>query len=283
MPYRVFTRAFDEVVRARDLGRILNGVRSGPHPQGIKVPDWQKRIELAESAYSDAEARLGKAQFHEPAEDNMAIVILVDQSGSNKDRMPMVAGALRYTSFILQELRCKHAILGFTTSGWCGGAAFQAWKGAGQKPYPGRLCALRHIVYKDFDEASLDREDWITLCHPGALHENVDGEALEWAAAQLRSRPENKKLLIHVSDGMPMDDATAAHNGVEYLNRHCHMVIEQLRSEGLVSHVSLLVVDTEEEVLAGENRAVPDRLPDAIFAAAQLHVQQGDLGKPFTN
>lgn len=272
MPYRVFTKAFDEVVRARDLGRILSVNRNDPYPQGIKVPDWHKRIKLAEVALSDAEARFGKVRLGEPADDSVAIVILVDQSGSNKDRMPMVAGALQYTSRILQERGCKHAILGFTTSGWCGGSAFQAWKGAGKKPYPGRLCALRHIVYKDFDEVSLDREDWITLCHPGALHENVDGEALEWASAQLRSRSEHKKLLIHVSDGVPMDDATAAHNGVDYLNRHCHIVIERLKSEGLISLASLHVVDTDEEILSGFKRTSPELLPTAIFAAVGIEV-----------
>lgn len=276
IPYQVFTRAFDEVVRADDIGRVLSA-SGAPYPQGIKVTNWPDRIEQAESAWADAEARLGESRFHQTAEDGAAIVILIDQSGSNKDRMPLIAGAVGYGAAVLQKLGYPFAVFGFTTVGWRGGAAFQAWKGAGQKPYPGRVCALRHIIYKDFDDPSLDRADWITLCHPGALHENVDGEALEWAAAELRSRPDHRKMLIHISDGVPMDDATAAHNGPNYLGRHYHEVIEGLKSEGLVTLVTILVVDSEEEVRAEPNRATPERLPDAIFAAAGVQVQPGNL------
>ncbi|MFN3455992.1 MAG: cobaltochelatase CobT-related protein [Novosphingobium sp.] len=277
MPYRVFTRAFDEVVRASDLGRLLSRTPDGPYSQGIKVPDFQQRIEIAKAALKGVEDRFDGCLFDGPADESLAVAILVDQSGSNRDRMPMVAGALQYASSVLQGLGCQHAIFGFTTVGWRGGAAFRAWRGAGQEPYPGRLCALRHIVYKDFDDVTLASEDWFTFCHPGSMHENVDGEALEWAEAQLLARPERRKLLIHLSDGAPMDDATATYNGLNYLSRHLHQVAERLKSEGHVILASILVVDTEEEAQAGHNRASPNMLPDVILAAAGVQAVRSNF------
>jgi len=129
---------------------------------------------------------------------------------------------------VLGEAGAKVEILGFSTAGWHGGFSYQAWQQAGRPKRPGRLCALRHVIYKSADEA-LTEIGRRTLVHPDLLRENVDGEAMLWAAGRLETRPEPIRLLIMVSDGAPVDDATLLHNGPDYLRRHLSACIDALQ------------------------------------------------------
>jgi cobaltochelatase CobT len=125
------------------------------------------------------------------------------------------------------------AVAGFTTVGWRGGPARRQWQAAGQPKRPGRLCALLHIQYRNFD-GPLSEEDIRAMAHPGVLRENVDGEAIEWAVGELMSRPERNKVLVVLSDGAPVDDSTIMENGSNFLVRHILRVIADTEKASLV-------------------------------------------------
>ena len=133
--------------------------------------------------------------------------------------------------------RCGVAteILGFTTRGWKGGQSREAWLAAGRPPNPGRLNDLRHIVYKRADEPyRRARRNLGLMMREGLLKENIDGEALLWAHNRLIARPEERRILMVISDGAPVDDSTASANGGSYLERHLRQVIDwiETRSTG---------------------------------------------------
>lgn len=125
------------------------------------------------------------------------------------------------------------AVLGFSTVGWKGGRARQDWLWQEQPRRPGRLCALLHIEYQTFGEM-LSEQDWEVMTHPDLLRENVDGEALEWAVSLIADRPEPHKLIVMLSDGAPVDDATLTHNGPSLLDRHLMSVIDCVEAEGKI-------------------------------------------------
>ena len=118
-------------------------------------------------------------------------------------------------------------ILGFTTRGWKGGQSRESWLAAGRPANPGRLNDLRHIVYKRADEPYRHaRRNLGLMMREGLLKENIDGEALLWAHNRLIARPEERRILMVISDGAPVDDSTASANGGSYLERHLRQVIE---------------------------------------------------------
>lgn len=149
------------------------------------------------------------------------------------DPITYVASHVKWLCDILHKNNLPVSLAGFSTLGWHGGRAMEAWQLAGRPKRPGRLCALLHVTFKTFD-SSLAATDWRAMLHPDALRENVDGEALEWAAQSLRDRPEPKKLLIILSDGAPVDDATLTYNGPTYLERHLLSTIDAIVDEGTV-------------------------------------------------
>ena len=131
---------------------------------------------------------------------------------------------------MLEGCGAKVEVLGFTTAGWRGGRARELWHSSGRPEFPGRLCALLHIIYKAADEPLHDGIGWDAMLNGGALYENVDGEALEWAASRLLKQPESDRLLIVLSDGAPVDDSTLDANGGSILHRHVLEVTDRLTS-----------------------------------------------------
>jgi cobaltochelatase CobT len=126
----------------------------------------------------------------------------------------------------LERCGVKVEILGFTTKAWKGGQAREAWLGAGRPPSPGRLNDLRHILYKAADEPWRRAKKSLGLMmREGLLKENIDGEALLWAHNRLIARPEERKILMVISDGAPVDDSTLSVNNGAYLERHLRQVI----------------------------------------------------------
>ena len=138
--------------------------------------------------------------------------------------------------------RCGVAteILGFTTRGWKGGQSREAWLAAGRPPNPGRLNDLRHIVYKRADEPyRRARRNLGLMMREGLLKENIDGEALLWAHNRLIARPEERRILMVISDGAPVDDSTASANGGSYLERHLRQVIEWIEKRSPVELIAI--------------------------------------------
>lgn len=232
-PYRIHTRAFDRELRARDVAAAL---AADPFMRRNRwaVPDaavWEARTAAANRIAVDPTGELAdRLCVALEGSADLAVCVLVDHSGSMRDRMVDVAAALRWWSRTLTRAGVPLALLGFTTVGWRGGQPREQWLRKRRPERPGRLCALLHLTYQQFGEA-LSEADWRLMLNPGILFENIDGEALAWAHDSLRARPERRKLLIVVSDGAPVDDATLTANGLEYLERHLRTVIAQVDTD----------------------------------------------------
>ena len=163
--------------------------------------------------------------------------------------------------------RCGVAteILGFTTRGWKGGQSREAWLSAGRPPNPGRLNDLRHIVYKRADEPYRHaRRNLGLMMREGLLKENIDGEALLWAHNRLIARPEERRILMVISDGAPVDNSTASANGGSYLERHLRQVIEWIERR---STVELIAIGIGHDVTRYYSRAVTIMDADQLAGA----------------
>ena len=177
------------------------------------------------------------------------VSLLIDHSGSMRGR-PMLIAALTVEVFVRVLERCGVAceVLGFTTRDWDGGAPAQEWAANGYPEEPGRLNALEHIVIKSADVPWRRARVGLGLfLRDEMLKENIDGEAVEWAHERLRARPEPRRILVVVSDGTPMDEATMAANGHEYLEAHLQEVVAEIEQR---SRVQLAAIGIGHDVSA---------------------------------
>ena len=164
------------------------------------------------------------------------VTLLLDNSGSMRGRPIMVAAMCAdILARTLERCAVKTEILGFTTKAWKGGQSREKWIADGKPPHPGRLNDLRHIVYKAADEPwRRARRNLGLMMREGLLKENIDGEALMWAHNRLVGRPEQRKILMVISDGAPVDDSTLSVNAGNYLERHLRHVIEEIEDKSSV-------------------------------------------------
>ncbi len=183
------------------------------------------------------------------------VTLLLDNSGSMRGRPIMIAAICAdILARTLERCSVKVEILGFTTKAWKGGRARDAWMKAGKPANPGRLNDLRHIVYKSADSPwRRARRNLGLMMREGLLKENIDGEALEWAHTRLLGRPEQRKILMAISDGMPVDDSTLSGNTGAYLDRHFRDVIEEIETR---SPVELVAIGIGHDVTRYYKRAV---------------------------
>jgi cobaltochelatase CobT len=160
------------------------------------------------------------------------VTLLLDNSGSMRGRPIMVAAMCAdILGRTLERVGVKTEILGFTTRAWKGGQAREKWLAAGKPPQPGRLNDLRHIVYKAADEPwRRAKRNLGLMMREGLLKENIDGEALTWAHNRIIARPEQRKILMVISDGAPVDDSTLSVNAGNYLEAHLRRVIEEIET-----------------------------------------------------
>jgi cobaltochelatase CobT len=148
----------------------------------------------------------------------------------------------------------KVEILGFTTRAWKGGHARAQWLNAGKPGLPGRLNDLRHIIYKSAEAPwRRSRRNLGLMMREGLLKENIDGEALAWAHQRLLARPEQRRILMMISDGAPVDDSTLSVNSGSYLERHLRQVIEEIETR---SSVELVAIGIGHDVTRYYRRAV---------------------------
>jgi cobaltochelatase CobT len=164
------------------------------------------------------------------------VTLLLDNSGSMRGRPIMVAAMCAdILARTLERCAVKTEILGFTTRAWKGGQSREKWIADGKPPHPGRLNDLRHIVYKAADEPwRRARKNLGLMMREGLLKENIDGEALMWAHNRLVFRPEQRKILMVISDGAPVDDSTLSVNAGNYLERHLRHVIDDIEGKSAV-------------------------------------------------
>ncbi len=161
------------------------------------------------------------------------VTLLIDNSGSMRGR-PIALAAMASDILVRTLERCgvKVEVLGFTTVNWKGGKAMDKWADSGRPPMPGRLNDLRHIVYKSAnDQYHRTKNNFGLMLREGLLKENIDGEALEWAFSRLNTRTEDRKILMVLSDGAPVDDATLSHNPNNFLERHLRDTIEKIENK----------------------------------------------------
>ncbi|HEU0066205.1 MAG TPA: cobaltochelatase subunit CobT [Sphingomonas sp.] len=183
------------------------------------------------------------------------VTLLIDNSGSMRGR-PISIAAISADILARTLERCgvKTEILGFTTRAWKGGQSRETWLAAGRPPQPGRLNDVRHIVYKKADEPwRRARPNLGLMMREGLLKENIDGEALLWAHSRLMARPEDRRILMVISDGAPVDDSTLSVNSGSYLERHLRQVIAWIEGK---SPVELVAIGIGHDVTRYYARAV---------------------------
>jgi cobaltochelatase CobT len=183
------------------------------------------------------------------------VTLLLDNSGSMRGRPITVAATCAdILARTLERCGVKVEILGFTTRAWKGGQSREAWLQAGKPPSPGRLNDLRHIIYKAADAPwRRARKNLGLMMREGLLKENIDGEALDWAHKRLLARPEQRRILMMISDGAPVDDSTLSVNPGNYLERHLRYIIEEIETR---SPVELIAIGIGHDVTRYYRRAV---------------------------
>jgi cobaltochelatase CobT len=183
------------------------------------------------------------------------VSLLIDNSGSMRGRpISIAATCADVLARTLERCGVATEILGFTTRGWKGGQSREQWLSEGRPPHPGRLNDLRHIVYKRADEPYRHaRRSLGLMMREGLLKENIDGEALLWAHSRLLARPEERRILLVISDGAPVDDSTASANGGTYLERHLRQIIGWIEGR---SSIELAAIGIGHDVTRYYSRAV---------------------------
>ena len=201
------------------------------------------------------------------------VTLLIDNSGSMRGR-PITIAAICGDILARTLERCgvKVEILGFTTRAWKGGRSREAWMQAQRPPNPGRVNDIRHIIYKSADEPWRHAKKNLGLMmREGLLKENIDGEALLWAHARLVRRPENRRILMVISDGAPVDDSTQSVNPGNYLENHLRFVIEDIESR---SPVQLIAIGIGHDVTRYYRRAVTLLDADELAGALTDHLAE---------
>ena len=178
----------------------------------------------------------------------------------------------------LERCGVKVEILGFTTRAWKGGQAREAWIAAGKPANPGRLNDLRHIIYKAADAPwRRAKKNLGLMMREGLLKENIDGEALQWAHGRLLARTEQRRILMVISDGSPVDESTQSSNAALYLDKHLRQVIAEIEDR---SPVELLAIGIGHDVTRYYAKAVT--IMDAEQLGGTLIEQLANLFDPNT-
>jgi cobaltochelatase CobT len=282
--YRVYIAKFDEIVGATELcdGDELSRLRNFLDQQlqamqGLvaRLANRLQRLLMAQQNRSwefDLEeglldtARLPRIiidpmhplSFKRERDMNFRdtiVTLLLDNSGSMRGRPIMVAAMCAdILARTLERCGVKVEILGFTTRAWKGGQSRERWIADGKPPHPGRLNDLRHIVYKAADEPwRRARKNLGLMMREGLLKENIDGEALMWAHNRLMARPEQRPILMVISDGAPVDDSTLSVNSGNYLEQHLRRVIAEIEEK---SQAELVAIGIGHDVTRYYRRAV---------------------------
>jgi cobaltochelatase CobT len=284
LDYKAFTTRFDELVAASDLcdeeeltrlrayldqqlthlqgtvTKLANRLQRRLMAQQNRTWDFDQEEGLLDAARL---ARVVASPTHslsykierETDFRDTVVTLLIDNSGSMRGRPISIAAiSADILARTLERVGVKTEILGFTTRAWKGGQARDSWLQAGRPQSPGRLNDLRHIVYKQADEPyRRARRSLGLMMREGLLKENIDGEALLWAHARLVARPEERRILMVISDGAPVDDSTLSVNSGSYLERHLRQVIGWIEAR---SPVELVAIGIGHDVTRYYARAV---------------------------
>ena len=236
---------------------------------------WKtKNLILAADTAAEIRDRVPESDLRDTA-----ICILFDQSGSMRgQKMLYAAASADIVQELLSTLGIKVELLGFTTCSWRGGQSRRIWNDDGRPPNPGRLNDLLHVIYRD---ATDNRQSSMgaalqPMLRPDLPKENIDGEAIEWASGRLRERPEARKILLVVSDGAPVDDATLLANGTHYLHDHLLQVIGELEAAGDIELLAIgLGFAAERYYRVSAHCKIPYDLAGAMLALLRARLITG--------
>jgi len=282
--YKVYTTQFDEIVGAEDLcdeeeldrlrafldkqltnlqgvvGRLANRLQRRLMAQQNRSWDFDLEEGVLNTArlvrvVIDPMQPLSFKQERDTNFRDTVVTLVLDNSGSMRGRPITVAATCAdILARTLERCGVSVEILGFTTRAWKGGQSREKWLKEGKSPNPGRLNDLRHIIYKSADTPwRRARRNLGLMMREGLLKENIDGEALLWAHSRLIARPEQRKILMMISDGAPVDDSTLSVNPGNYLERHLRAVIDLIETR---SPVELLAIGIGHDVTRYYRRAV---------------------------
>ena len=282
--YHVFTEEFDETITAEELcdaaelerlrafldkqlahlqgavGRLANRLQRRLMAQQNRSWDFDLEegyldpARLTRMIIDPMQALSFKMERDTQFRDTV-VTLLIDNSGSMRGRPITVAATCAdILARTLERCGVKVEILGFTTKAWKGGQAREKWLASGKPQTPGRLNDLRHIIYKSADAPwRRARSNLGLMMREGLLKENIDGEALDWAHKRLLGRSEQRKILMMISDGAPVDDSTLSVNPGNYLERHLRHIIEEIETR---SPVELIAIGIGHDVTRYYRRAV---------------------------
>lgn len=230
-----YRRRLDASVAAQGVNhhrlvRRLTALLAVPQRDGWSFGEEHGHIDgrrLSQLVSAPAERRVFRLEREEPMGDAV-VGILVDCSGSMKAHIEPLAALMDILVRALERAQAKTEVLGFTTGGWNGGRAWMDWLARGRPRNPGRVNELCHVVFKPAERSwRRARRDIAALLKQDMFREGVDGEAVEWACGRLLAREERRRILIVISDGCPMDRATALANHEHYLDRHLREVVSR--------------------------------------------------------
>ena len=183
------------------------------------------------------------------------VSLLIDNSGSMRGRPITIAAICAdILSRTLERCSVKVEILGFTTKNWKGGKSREEWNKNNKPKNPGRLNDLRHIIYKSADTHwRQSKRNLGLMLKEGLLKENIDGEAISWAFNRLKKRKEERKILMVISDGAPVDDSTLSVNSGDFLEKHLKKVVKFIESK---SEIEILAIGIGHDVSRYYNKAI---------------------------
>lgn len=282
--YKIFTDQYDEIIDAADLcdpeelERLRNMLDRHMENLNQMIGKLANRLQRKLMAFQNRswefdleEGLLDAGKLHRVVTQPFSalsykqeqdtkfrdtiVTLLLDNSGSMRGR-PITIAAVTADIMARTLERCgvKVEILGFTTKAWKGGQSREAWQGASKPAMPGRLNDLRHIIYKSADQPMRRaRKSLGLMLREGILKENIDGEALIWAHDRLISRAEDRRIMMVISDGAPVDDSTLSSNSGNYLEKHLRQTIAMIEDK---SPVQLLAIGIGHDVTRYYNRAV---------------------------
>ena len=283
-PYHAFTTQFDQVVLAQDLcdpdeltrlrglmdqqlarsqsvvARLANRLQRKLMAQQLR--SWEFDLEegildagrLARVVTNPTQSLSFKMENDTDFRDTV-VTLLIDNSGSMRGRpISVAAQSADILSRTLERCGVKVEVLGFTTQAWKGGKARELWLAQNKPAQPGRLNDLRHIIYKPADAPWRRARTALGLMlKEGVLKENIDGEALLWAHDRLLARPEQRRILMVISDGAPVDDSTLSANPGNYLEKHLRDVIQWIEAR---SPVQLMAIGIGHDVTRYYTKAI---------------------------
>ena len=282
--YKVYTTEFDEIISAEEIADIdeLDRLRNYldkqiSNLQGVVARlanKLQRKLMAQQNRSWDfdlEEGILDTARLVRVVTDPMhplsfkmerdtdfrdtVVTLLIDNSGSMRGRPIMVAATCAdILTRTLERCGVKAEVLGFTTKAWKGGQSRELWTNSGKPMRPGRLNDLRHIIYKSADAPwRRSKRNLGLMMKEGILKENIDGEALEWAYERIQKRQEQRKIMMVISDGAPVDDSSLSVNSGNYLELHLKKVINKIETN---KDIELIAIGIGHDVTRYYKRAV---------------------------